>query len=401
MPLSSAEQSGIMGGLAGLIPPPGDCDYAIPEEVPQPIAQLLAATLCSCSSAACGDTSSQADPNLPLNDMPDLLTRDNAMSMTSSTAGSQADSFLADGVPDLLSRGNDTLTTSCSASASNSSLVGTFHTAPMPEIPKHVLCDIRPPSPCGVDELPPAFDFPVEQPHPPEVNPAAYLHEHVAPAPSNDKLDLHNLYDMPLGYSPADLNVVHRQIVDNVDELFQSDAWMRSSGVVRQILVPGRIRAQTDCSANILVTNNKSILKHFWWIQPFPVSEWMDDNPTAHVTGMEYFPLRCLNGELLLLPCYYNEHAAETIISPNHFCQSDPTMYQSFLIHGDVATEEGYLRFDSPSGLHHVSIPMERRDSLWFVDTEVLTVNPVDDVLQPSDPDADAPSNDVLGSTAT
>lgn len=183
---------------------------------------------------------------------------------------------------------------------------------------------------------------------------------------------MHAIYNMPLGYSPAD-QILPEDSSDgdtflDTDDLFDSTFWQcQDEGVVRQVKTEVRIRLQADPGKNISLTGDRGILRHFRWILPKPVDGFTGTNGWTHCTGFGYLPLVCDDGRMIQVPMYYCKAAVETIFSPQYFYRSSREEFDSFLMQGSITFNDDSLRFDSPSGLHTVKVPLKCKNGLYSV----------------------------------
>ena len=75
-------------------------------------------------------------------------------------------------------------------------------------------------------------------------------------------------------------------------------------------------------------------------------------------TGKGFLPWQSKNGDLLCIPCYYSEQAADSIISPTNVVLSHIQLYSEWAQFAHVNTGWGHITFYRIYGTNHTSYPL-------------------------------------------
>ena len=132
----------------------------------------------------------------------------------------------------------------------------------------------------------------------------------------------------------------------------------------------------SDSGANICITNDSSILLNVRHITPFRIGIAVDTSST-HIDVLTCklcgdLPMEMADGSIHLQPCYYNEGASDTIISPQAVCKDSP-VFTRWSQEGWSDGRPGTLSFygdTSPSPL--MRITLEHRNGLYYCCEDVL-----------------------------
>jgi len=71
-------------------------------------------------------------------------------------------------------------------------------------------------------------------------------------------------------------------------------------------------------------------------------------------------------GDILYVPCYFCENAAETIISPTDVVLSHLHLYTGWAQFAHVTTSRGKGTFYSIDGINHMSYTLTMKNGLWY-----------------------------------
>ena len=72
------------------------------------------------------------------------------------------------------------------------------------------------------------------------------------------------------------------------------------------------------------------------------------------------------DGSTVKTPMFYSAESNERVISPQDVCDSNKD-FTIFTQQGDIETGEGYLLFQSTTGLQQALIPLEEHNQLWYI----------------------------------
>ena len=90
------------------------------------------------------------------------------------------------------------------------------------------------------------------------------------------------------------------------------------------------LKGQNDIGANTSVTNNKASLLLYQDITPLTIGGVHKDDPAITCTGKGYIMWQAQNGNNLLVPAYYCEHADGTMILPHSIQELYKTKFSGF-----------------------------------------------------------------------
>ena len=132
-----------------------------------------------------------------------------------------------------------------------------------------------------------------------------------------------------------------------------------------------------DGGANICLTGTLSLLIDSVSVPPMPVSVAIEGAGASIAdccTKCSLLPLQLANGGVYFQPCYYCENAVETIISPQAILDASDTLVE-WSQTGYKDNSPGTLWFYSDIGLASMTMTLTKRDGLYYMHTDVLTVN--------------------------
>ena len=133
---------------------------------------------------------------------------------------------------------------------------------------------------------------------------------------------------------------------------------------------------QVDSGANRSITNTKDLLSRYEsTTQAYNIYGVGKDEVAVQCTGKGFLPWQSENGDILYIPCYYSEQAADTIISPTDVVLSHKHLYSGWAQFAHVNTGRGHITFYRIDGTNHTSYPLHMDNGLWFHDNIFPTPN--------------------------
>ena len=123
---------------------------------------------------------------------------------------------------------------------------------------------------------------------------------------------------------------------------------------------------QNDSGANRCITNDKAVLLKFKHIPSIPIGGIQKNSPALFATGNGLLPFRSDNGDILLVPCLYCEHAECTLLSPTAIVTHYHDIYYGWSMHGNQDTGVGYLALLNRDGINHTKFGTFKENDLWF-----------------------------------
>ena len=130
--------------------------------------------------------------------------------------------------------------------------------------------------------------------------------------------------------------------------------------------IPSNIRIHVDGGANRSITNDRSQLIKYRNIKKYPMSGVAAGEPALICTGLGYLPWQSDQGEIILVKCYYSEHAAETIVSPNDIVINHIQDFDSWGQHSNIDTGTGRLEFHRRSASPSLTYSLSSQNGLWY-----------------------------------
>jgi hypothetical protein len=138
------------------------------------------------------------------------------------------------------------------------------------------------------------------------------------------------------------------------------------------IMVNSKFQLHIDGGANRSITADSGILLNFRNIKPYTISGVNKDDITVVCTGIGYLPWRAPDGTMLLVKCYYSDHAANTIISPSDIVLNHLSEYSSWTQHSNLSTGTGYIDFITHQN-QRVRFPLYAQNGLWYYHSDNAT----------------------------
>ncbi len=86
----------------------------------------------------------------------------------------------------------------------------------------------------------------------------------------------------------------------------------------------------------------------------------------GHLLSTAYLPWVSDDGRTLLVKTYYNENAAETIISPNDIVITHYTNYGAWCQYSNVDTGQGYIEFQTRDDGDNIRFSLTATNGLWY-----------------------------------
>lgn len=101
---------------------------------------------------------------------------------------------------------------------------------------------------------------------------------------------------------------------------------------------------QVDSGANRSITKTKDLLSRYEsTTQAYNIYGVGKDEVAVQCTGKGFLPWQSENGDILYIPCYYSEQAADTIISPTDVVLSHKQLYSGWAQFAHVNTGRGKI----------------------------------------------------------
>ena len=123
------------------------------------------------------------------------------------------------------------------------------------------------------------------------------------------------------------------------------------------------IRFQLDSGANKSITPYKELLHDLRQIKSTPI------DGVGGVVTVQYegnMRLQCDDNSSIWVRTYYSPEVNETIVSPNDITLSPTNNFTSYTKHCNVIDGNGYLQFQSRSGLASATIQLHMNNGLWY-----------------------------------
>ena len=126
--------------------------------------------------------------------------------------------------------------------------------------------------------------------------------------------------------------------------------------------------AQNDPGANRSVTNDRSLLINFKWLDnTYDIGGIAADEVALQCTGFGYLPWVSDSGESLMVRCLYSPQSDGTIISPNDVCAQYRDRFKAYNFFA-VVNDDGYGHVEFINHKHkpEMKFLMTMANNLWY-----------------------------------
>ena len=134
--------------------------------------------------------------------------------------------------------------------------------------------------------------------------------------------------------------------------------------------VPTNIRIHVDGGANRSITNDRNLLIRYRNIKKYPMSGVAAGEPALVCTGLGYIPWQDDNGDTVFVKCYYSEHAAETIVSPNDIVTNQIHDFISWGQYSNIDTGIGRIEFHRRNQTSPLVYTLTSNNGLWYYNNQ-------------------------------
>ena len=244
-----------------------------------------------------------------------------------------------------------------------------------PTVPPGSLFDqtLRPASPCNVMDFDFNEDYAVNYVYAPS---GTILDIDLEPDDEDDEL-WQDTNDIDTDSRVVHI-VEHPRLVGIHDDRTVTDYSCQRPIVYRLSVETGELM---DTGANCCITNNLSCLVDVEDIPPFSVGVAVsgDNVRQSLCTKRGFLPLPLPNGDHYFQRVYYNEQASDTILSPQAICEDSNGRLTKWTQTGTTrfADEkiDGKITFYGPDDTVVLSIPLDRRNGLYFSKIDTMTID--------------------------
>ena len=130
---------------------------------------------------------------------------------------------------------------------------------------------------------------------------------------------------------------------------------------------------QAVSGANHSVTNNIDLLRDLKYIEPHQMGG-IGSGITCTSIGNYY--LTAEDGAIIKVPIFYSADCQESVISPQDICDSN-NEFTIFIQQGNTDTGEGFLMFQSKTGILNAKIALQEHSWLCFIEenSQAMAIN--------------------------
>ena len=127
-------------------------------------------------------------------------------------------------------------------------------------------------------------------------------------------------------------------------------------------------KSQNDIGANTSITDNKSSILLYQYINHLAVDGVQKGNPAITCSGKSYHIWKSTTGKNLLVPVYYCAESDGTIISPNSVQQYHANIFRGFHMYFECDATTGHPKFYHRDGVSHAIRDAYSVNNLWYHD---------------------------------